>query len=184
MFPHAKLVDPAYLVTKSPISLFDGTATASITLTGTWPAGKTGRCKVTISVVGEHTSVTGTLTIDSETLTFTQAGTKVTSVNRTANPTVTSSGLDCHMHITVIDTGGQDIEAETLTAIDIKFTDEQKYYSQKIGDFITIPANCITDNTTCQIKDIIRYGGRDMQINAIHGKDHRLGLEQFRILEF
>jgi hypothetical protein len=182
-FPHAKLTDAAYLVTKAPASLFDGNATATFTL-GTWPVGKTGRLKVAVSSVTGHTDCAGSIVAGTETLTFTQAGTKTTTVNLTAKPVTTSSGLDCHVHITVIDTGGADIMAETLTAIDIKYKDETKYFSSAIGDFITRPAHCTTDETASQVGDIIRYGGIDHVIKAIHPTDDRHGLEIKRKLEF
>lgn len=183
MFPHMKLCDSAYLVTKAPTSLFDGTMVASPTI-GAWPTGITGRCKVTLSSVTGHTDCAGTITIGSETLTFTQASTKTTTVNLTAKPTVTSSGLDCHCHITVIDSGGADIQVETLTPIDIKWKDETEYYSQAIGGFVKRPAHCTTDETASRVGDIIRFGGADHVIKAIHVVDGRHGLEIKRKLEF
>jgi hypothetical protein len=179
----AKLPDSAYLVTKAPVGLFDGTATASMTL-GIWPSGRTGRMKATVSSVTGHTDCAGTLVLGTETLTFTQAGTKLTTVNLTVKPVASSANLDCHLHITVVDTGGADIMAETLTAIDINFADEQEYYSQAIGGFVKRPAQAITDNDTCLVGDIIRYNLVDYQIKAIHVKKNRLGLELFRIMQF
>ncbi|MFA7164591.1 MAG: hypothetical protein WC124_01925 [Desulfoplanes sp.] len=117
-------------------------------------------------------------------LTFIQAGTKTTTANLTAKPTVTSSGLDCHCHITVTDTGGADVLVETLTAIDIKFKDETEYYSQAIGYFVKRPAHCTTDETSSKVGDIIRYAGSDHVIKAIHPADGRHGLEIKRKLEF
>jgi hypothetical protein len=180
-FPHAKLCDPAYLVTKAAASIFDGTMIASPTI-GAWPTGITGRCKVTLSSVTSHTDCSGTITIGSETLTFTQAGTKQTTVSLTAKPTVTSSGLDCHC--TVIDSGGADVLAETLTALDIKWKDETKYFSSSIGGFVIRPAHCITDETASVVGDVIRYAGVDHVIKAIHPTDGRHGLEIKRKLEF
>jgi hypothetical protein len=182
-FPHAKLVDSAYLVTHAAASLFDGTMAASPTI-GAWPTGITGRCKVTLSSVSGHTDMAGTITIGSETLTFTQAGTKTTTVNLTAKPTVTSSGLDCHAHITVIDSGGADVQVETLTALDIKWKDETEYYSQAIGGFVKRPAHCTTDETSSQVGDVVRYAGIDHVIKAIHVIDDRHGIEIKRKLEF
>lgn len=182
-FPHAKLTDSASLVTKSAASLYDGTSSATFTLSA-WPSGKTGRLKITISSVTGHADCAGTITAGSETVTFTQAGTKQTTTNLTSNPVITSTGLDCHVHITVIDTGGADIMVETVTATDIKFRDEQEYYSQAIGAFVKRPAQCVTDETTSQINDIIRYNGVDYPIKAIHAKRDRLGIERRRVLQF
>jgi hypothetical protein len=182
-FPHAKLCDPAYLVTKALASIFDGTMIASPTIS-TWPTGITGRCKVTLSSVTGHVDVAGTITIGTETLTFTQAGTKTTTVNLTTKPTVTSSGLDCHCHITVINTGGADVQVETINAIDIKWKDETKYFSSSIGNFVIRPAHCTTDETASQVGDVVRYAGIDHPIKAIHTIDGRHGLEIKRKLEF
>ena len=146
----------AYLVTKAAVSLFDGTLTASPTI-GSWPSGVTGRCKVTISSVAGHIDCTGTITIGSETLTFTQAGTKQTTINLTAKPTVTSSGLDCHCHITVIDVGGADVVAETLTAIKIRFEPTSKMYMNTVGAWTQSQAYCMVVNSTIKINDIIRF---------------------------
>lgn len=182
-FPHAKLTDSASLVTKAAASLYDGTSSATFTLS-TWPSGRTGRLKITISSVTGHTDCAGSITAGSETVTFTQAGTKTTTTNLTAKPTTTSTGLDCHVHITVIDAGGADIMVETVTPIDIKFRDEQEYYNQAIGAFVKRPAQAITDETTSQINDVIRFNGRDYPIKAIHAKRDRLGIERRRVLQF
>ena len=152
----------AYLVTKAAVSLFDGTLTASPTI-GSWPTGITGRCKVIISSVTGHTDCAGTITIGSETLTFTQAGTKQTTVNLTAKPTVTSAGLDCHCHITVIDAAGADVASETLTAINtrIEAYNSGFYNSQGIW---TKTNSLILSTTELRIGDIVRKGTRDYRI--------------------
>lgn len=152
----------AYLVTKSAVSLFDGTLTASPTI-GSWPTGITGRCKVTISSVTGHTDCVGSITIGSETLTFAQAGTKQTTVSLAAKPTITSSGLDCHCHITVIDTGGADVVAETLTAINtrIEVYNSGFYNSQGVW---TKTNSLILSTTELQIGDIVRKGSRNYKI--------------------
>lgn len=181
-FPHAKLTDSASLVTKAAASLYDGTSSATFTL-GTWPSGKTGRLKITISSVAGHTDCAGSITVGSEIVTFTQAGTKTTTTNLTANPVITSTGLDCHCHLTVIDTGGADIMVETITPIDIKFRDEQEYYNQAIGAFVKRPAQCVTDETASRINDIIRFNGVDYPIKAIHPKKDRY-FERRRVLQF
>ena len=131
-----------------------------------------------------HTDCAGSIVAGSETVTFTQAGTKQTTTNLTSNPVITGTGLDCHVHITVIDTGGQDILVETVTPIDIKFRDEAEYYSQAIGAFVKRPAQAITDETTSQINDVIRFNGHDYPIKAIHAKRDRLGIERRRVLQF
>jgi hypothetical protein len=177
-FPHS-----AYLVTKAAVSLFDGTLTASPTI-GAWPTGITGRCKVTISSVVGHTDCVGTITIGSETLTFSQASTKQTTVNLTAKPTVTSSGLDCHCHTTVIDTGGADVIAETLTAIKIRFEPTSKMYMNATGAWTQSQASAMVVNSTIKINDIIRYNSVDYPVRQIEALNWLDGNELYRILYF
>jgi hypothetical protein len=92
--------------------------------------------------------------------------------------------MDCQLDITVLDSGLAPAMAETLTAIDISFTDEQEYYSQAIGGFVKRPAQAITDNDTCQVADVVRFNLIDYPIKAIHVKDDKMGIERFRILQF
>ena len=146
----------AYKVTKAAVSLFDGTLTASPTI-GTWPSGVTGRCKATLSSVTGHTDCAGTITIGSETLTFTQAATKITTVNLTAKPAVSSSGLDCHCHITVIDVGGADVIAETLTAINTRIESYQSGFYNAQGIWTKTDSMILSD-TSLSIGDTVRKG--------------------------
>jgi hypothetical protein len=183
VFPHAKLVDSAYLVTKSHHKLYDATSAATITLTGTLPT-VSFRCRITISSVTGHTDCLGHVLINAEDINFLVATTKTSTILLTALPTVTTTGLDCHILIEAINSGGADIMVETLTVIDIKFKDETEYYSQAIGGFVTRPAHCTTDETASQVHDIIRYGGNDYEIKAIHTIDDRHGQEIKRKLEF
>jgi hypothetical protein len=184
MFPHAKLCDPASLVTKAHHKLYDATSAATLTLTGTLPS-IAFRCKVTVSSVAGHTDVAGSVTVGSETaLAFTVAGSKTTTTNLTALPVVTTTNLDCHILIEAIDSGGAYIEDETLTTIDIKYKDETKYFSQAIGFFVVRPAHCTTDETASQVGDVVRYLGIDHVIKAIHVTDGMHGLEIKRKLEF
>jgi len=175
------LAQGAYKVTKTAVSLFDGTLTASPTI-GAWPSGITGRCKVTISSVTGHTDCAGTITIGSETLTFIQAGTKQTTISLTAKPVVTSSGLDCHCHITVIDTGGAPISSDTQTALDCRFQDTQKSFRLPSGEFSMSAAIAYTNDSSCVIGTLFSYGSYDYyiaQVSVMTGLD---GLEEGRKL--
>ena len=156
-FPHS-----AYLVTKAAVSLFDGTLTASPAI-GAWPSGITGRCKATVSSVAGHTDCAGSITIGSETLTFIQAGTKQTTISLTAKPVVTSSGLDCHCHITVIDTGGADVTAETLTTINTRIESYNSGFYNAQGVW-TKTNSLILSTTELQIGDIVRKGTKNYHI--------------------
>ena len=149
----------AYKVTKAAVSLFDGTLTAPPTI-GSWPTGVTGRCKVTLSSVSGHADCAGTITIGSETLTFTQASTKITTVNLSAKPTVSSSGLDCHCHITVIDAGGADVVTETLTAINTRIESYQSGFYNSQGVWTKTDSMIISD-TSLSIGDTVRKGSQN-----------------------
>ena len=152
----------AYRVTKSPVSLYDGTSSATFTL-GAWPSGKTGRLKITISSVTGHTDCAGSITAGSETVTFTQAGTKQTTTNLTSNPVITSTGLDCHVHITVIDTGGADLLTETLIAINTRIEAYNSGFYNSQGVW-TKTNSLILSTTELQISDIVRKGSRNYKI--------------------
>jgi hypothetical protein len=184
---HSKLSNSSYLVTKAAVSLYDGNAAATLTLTGTWPTGKTGRLKITISSVAGHTDCAGTMTVGSETLTFTQAATKLTTTSLTANPSVTTSGLDCYIHITVIDVAGQDIIAETLTSIDVSWNDTQKYIPDSSGGWTVITETyATTDNSSIVAGDVLRKtsAGTDYKVRAVKPINNFLGLEIKRKLIF
>jgi len=182
-FPHAKLTDPAYLVTKASHSLYNAASAATLTLTGALPS-VSFRCSVRLYTATGKTDCAGRVTVGSENLDFLVAGKKITATLLTALPIVTTTNLNCMVEILAIDSGGAPIVAETLTAIDIKYRDETKYFSSSIGDFVIRPAHCTTDETASQIGDVIRYAGVDHVIKAIHPTDDRHGLEIKRKLEF
>ena len=175
--------------TKAITKLYDAVPTASPISAASiaTPPAVTYRCRATVATSTTHTDCAGTLTIGSDTLTFTTSGqVKICTTNITAStkPSISYSGLDSKITIECIGTGGAPIMAETLTAIDIKFKDETEYYSQAIGGFVKRPAQCVTDETASCINDVIRYNGIDYPIKAIHAKRDRLGIERRRVLQF
>lgn len=182
-FPHAKLTDPAHLVTKAAHSLYNAASAATLTLTGTLPS-VSFRCSVRLYTATGKTDCAGRVTVGSENLDFLVAGKKTTTTLLTALPVVTTANLNCVIEIIALNSGGAEILTETLTAIDIKFRDEAEYYSQAIGGFVKRPAHCTTDETSSQVNDIIRFNGMDHPIKAIHTIDGRHGLEIKRKLEF
>lgn len=178
--------------TKTLTYLFDGTMTAAPTI-GAWPSGVTGRCKVTISSVVGHTDCVGTITIGSETLTFTQAGTKQTTVNLTAKPTVTSSGLDCHCHITVTDVGGADTWTTTETDLPCKIELKSKNVPSPQGGWTSIATTQMQARGTFAIGDMIKFdvdhpfvptSGIEHPIVSIAPKIGYMGKESIKILTF
>ena len=158
--------DDGFLVTKAAVYLFDGTLTASPTI-GSWPSGVTGRCKVTLSSVTGHADCAGTITIGSETLTFAQAATKITTTNLTAKPAVSSVGLDCHCHITVIDAGGAPVEAETATATKIQFENTSSGFFTPEGVWKVYSGSYALCKDAAAVDDILRYNSIDMPIKKV-----------------
>lgn len=183
MFPHAKLTDPAHLVTKAAHSLYNAASAATLTLTGTLPS-VAFRCSVRLYTATGKTDCAGRVTVGSENLDFLAASKKTTTTLLTALPVVTTANLNCMIEIIALNSGGAEILTETLTAIDVKFRDEAEYYSQAIGGFVKRPAQCVTDETVSQVNDVIRYNGVDYPIKAIHAKRDRLGIERRRVLQF
>jgi hypothetical protein len=176
----------AYLVTEAAASLLDGNITAgTVTLTGTWPAGYTGRLKIIISSVSGHTDCAGSLLIGgTETVTFTAAGTKITTTNLTANPAVVCTGLDCHCHITVITTGGADIMAETLTLLKVRHEPEYVTIRNPDGSYTTYNGYCMVVNSTIGNGDKIRINSTDYHVKRIEPQSNLKGTEIYRIVYF
>lgn len=178
-FPH-----DAYLVTYDNHILYSGTPTASpITLTGSAPS-TAFRCRVKITSVTGHTDCVGSITIGSETIDFTAAGTKTTTVSISALPTVTYSGLDCHILIEAISTGGQVIRDETETAIKIRFEPTSKAFQDAQGAWTQSQAYAMVVNNTITHDDIIRYNSVDYKVKQIEAFNWLDGTEIYRILYF
>lgn len=178
--------------TKAVASIFDGTMVASPTI-GSWPTGITGRCKVTTSSVSGHTDCAGTITIGTETLTFTQAGTKTTTVNLTAKPAVSSANIDCHCHITVIDTGGADVLTTTETDLPCKIEIKSKNVPSPQGGWTSIASTEMQARGTFSEGEIIKFdidnpfvatNGKEYPVISIKPKVGYMGKETIKILTF
>ncbi len=182
--------------TKAVASIFDGTMVASPTI-GAWPTGTTGRCKVTLSSVTGHTDCVGSITIGSETLTF-SAGltppiTKQTTTNLTAKPTVSSTGLDCHAHITVIDTGGADVYTTTETDLPCKIEIKSKNIPSPQGGWTSIQSTEMQARGTFAEGETIKFdidnpfsttNGTEYKVAAIKPKVGYMGKESIKVLTF
>jgi hypothetical protein len=168
------LNDTATLAVFSLWELYNGTPTASPLTIETPPTGSF-RCKVTLSSVAGHTDCTGTVTVGSEILTFTAAGTKTTTVTLTAKPVVVYANIDCHIHITAIDTSGADILKETDTTIAVDWDTSTTYYENAQGTFTRSDSNCATDNMTAKVGDSIIHSGKTYSIKNIKDGEKTLG---------
>ena len=176
----------AYLVAEATTSLLDGNIVAgSVTLTGAWPVGYTGRLKIVISSVSGHADCAGSLLIGgTETVTFTAAGTKITTTSLTANPSVVCTGLDCHCHITVITTGGADIMAETSTSLKVRHEPDYVTIRNPEGSFTTYNGYCMVVNSTICNGDKIRVNSIDYHVKRIEPQTNLAGTEIYRIVYF
>lgn len=189
---YSKLVDTAYLVTRSPKSLYNALSAATLVITATAPTTNF-KLSITASAVTGHTDCSGTVTINgTETLTFTAAATKKTTYTLTSLPTITTAGLDCNLSITCLDTLGAPINTETFTAIACLWIDASVAL-QGPGGLWTNPKDTMkTDEALVDVGSVIKFdkANRDDPTN---GKEYtvlkvkpamRRGLEDFRTVEF
>lgn len=177
-FPHT-----AYLVTKASHELYAGVTSATLTLTGSLPS-VSFRVAVTLSSVTGHPDCTGSVSVGSETLTFTSAGKKTTTTALSALPTITTSGLDCDILIEAITTGGAPVFVETLTTLKIRFEPTTKAFVNAVGIWTQSSAYCMVVNSTIQIGDVIRYNSADYPVRQIEALNWLDGTEIYRILYF
>ena len=158
-----------YRVQVNNWELYDDIAAASLTLTGNTPT-VTYRLRVTTSSVTGHTNCAGTLTVNgSESLTFTQAATKVTTTHLAADvlPTVTTSGLDCNVLIEVLDVGGAILREETAKEIKCRFQDTQKSFRDAQGNWSLSSAIAYVNEPELVIGTKLSYDGYDYDIAQV-----------------
>jgi hypothetical protein len=158
-------------------TLFDGTTSASITLTGNKPS-VTFKCSITLSPVTGHTDCVGDVYINSEKISFLQATTKTTTTNLTALPTITTSNLDCHIKITCIDTGNAPIQDENLTSIAIRLEKYDSGYYDSTGLWKKTDTQ-ILSQTLLSIGDKVRYGTTDYTIRKVEDNPDLGGITEF-----
>lgn len=152
----------AYRVTKGNHVLYSGLTAATLVLTGSLPS-ISFRVAVTLSSVTDHADCAGSVVIGSETLTFTAAGKKTSTVSLSALPVITTSNLDCNILVEAITTGGAPILSETLTAIKIRLEGAQSGFYNAQGVW-TKTDYIIFCKTSMDIGDIVRYGTTDYKI--------------------
>ena len=158
----------AYLVAKATKTLYNAVPASSpisSTLISTPPT-VAYRCKVTLAASTTHTDCAGSITIGSDTLTFSAAATKICTTTITANtkPAISYSSLDCNILIECLDVGGQPIQGETLTAINIRLEPRQSSVPQANGTFIKVTDTAIYSETALVVGDIIRVNSTDYSI--------------------
>jgi len=173
----------AYKVTKTPWTLYDAAGSGVLTLTKAWPVGITGRVAVTVSAVEGHVDCTGAVVVAGESKNFSAPGQRLTyTTYLSALPAISTSGLDCHVLVEVITTGGQPYYEETLTAITCRWTPTQKSFRNSLGEWETSDAEVLTTSTTCNATDILRYEGMDYVIRQVNPYSKLSGREFLRRL--
>jgi hypothetical protein len=140
------------------------------------------KCAATVSAVTGHTDVTGSLTIGSETISFSAATRKTFTTLLTALPVVSASGLDCNILIEALTSGGANIQKETLTSILIGFKATQKTYLDSAGNFTLCSAQAKTVDTLCVAGTILRVDGIDYTVVQVEPKNKPSGREYMRKL--
>lgn len=172
----------AFKVARANWSLYDDEpATSPITLSNVAPSGSF-KCRVKLSSVTGHTDLVGHVYINAEDLNFISGvTTKQSTILLTSLPTVAYSGLDCHILIECIDSGGAVIPHETATEIMCRFQEAQKSFRLPTGEFTTSQAIAyVTEDMN--IGDKISYESYDYniaQVSIMTGLD---GVEEGRKL--
>lgn len=161
-----KFPEDAYIITYANHELYDGLSAATLTLTGSLPSVPF-RVAVTISSVTGHADVAGSVVVGSETLTFAAAGKKTTTTVLSALPTITTSGLDCHILIEAITTGGAPIQAETAAATKIQFENTSSGYFNSQGQWTVYSGSYAMCRDAAAVGDKLRYGGSDLPIKKV-----------------
>lgn len=159
----------AYLVEESVKELYDGVpASRPLTISATPPTVNY-RCQVTLSAVTGHTDCAGSITVGSDTLTFSAAGKKIctTTITASTKPAVTFTGLDCNILIECIDVGGQPIYSESLTAINVRLEPHQSSLQQPNGTYTKITDTAIYSTTALAVGDTIRINSTDYTLKQV-----------------
>jgi hypothetical protein len=160
------LAPGACRVTKGPVTLYSGISSGTLTLTGTWPVNGS-KLAIVASAITGHTDCAGTVTVNSEVITFTQAGRKTSTVSLTAKPTIVTASLDCNLIITVLDSGLAPVLAETLAAINTRIEPHQSGHSDAQGVWTTIQDTQIFSDSLLVVDDVVRKDAKDYHIKQV-----------------
>jgi hypothetical protein len=158
----AYLKDTAEKKTNVLWVFYDALNTATLTLIKGAPA-VTFKVKIQASASGAHTDCAGTVTVNAEVITFTQAATKTTTTNLTVLPTITTANLDCNLKIWAIDTGNADIYEAVYTAFACRWEAVSKAFVQSTGTWTQSAAKVVA-KTVYAIGDYLRKYGTTTEI--------------------
>jgi hypothetical protein len=171
-----------YRVVRENWELYDALSAATLTLTGTLPT-VSFKCAITVTSATGHTDCAGTVTVGSETKTFTTSGQRLTTTNLlTALPVVTTSGLDCNILIEALNSGGANIIDEYQVEIDCRFQNTQKSFMNSTGQWTQSQAIAYVTNSDFSIGDTFSIDDYDYTISQISAHVDLDGDEEFRKL--
>jgi hypothetical protein len=179
-------------VTRAPVVLFNGTSTSTLTLIAAWPTSGSKLSIVASSVTG-HADCAGHVIINSEDIEFKQAGTKISTTALTALPTITTTGLDCHLVITVLNSGGASVQTDTEIDLPCKIEVRSKSIPSPEGGWTSIASTQMQARGIFEVGDNIKFdidypfdptNGTIRPIAAWRPKATYAGKESIKILEF
>lgn len=166
-------------------------------VTATLKTGDTGAGVVTALTPHAHFTlgldVAGTITVGSDVLTFTAAGTKLTSTNLTSLPVITTGNLDCYILITALDSGGNPIQTSTETDLPCTIKLISRGVQASDGTWASVKSTEIRARGSFDVGDIIKFDIHNF-FDPTDGIEHPvtnwrpdkglMGRENIKILEF
>lgn len=170
---------PASRIDLTNWRIFSGLPSALPTLNGDGLPAVAFKCAVTLSSVTGHTDVAGSVTVGGETLTFTVAARKTTTVSLSALPAISTTGLDCNVLVEAITIGGANILHESTTAILVRFRKAQKEYADAMGEKARSEAIADTTDLTFESEDVLRFNGDDYEVKATESFPDGVGGNQY-----
>lgn len=179
-------------VTKTAVTIYSGNSAATLTLTGTWPTNGS-KLKIVASSVTGHADCVGTVTVNAEVITFAQAATKTTTNGLTALPVITTSGLDCYLTITALDSGLAPIYTSVETDLPCTIKLVNRGVQTANGTWTSVKSTELRARGTFAVGDIIKFditnffsptNGIERPILAWRPDKGLMGRENIKILEF
>ena len=179
----------AHIVASAVHELYDAVPTSSPVSSSaiSTPPTVSYRCRAKVTTSTTHTDCAGTLTIGSDTLTFTAADQiKIctTTITASTKPAISYSGLDCNILIECLDVGGSPIMSETTTSIKVRHEPELVTVRDPAGNFTTYNGYVMVRNSTIDLSDKIRINSTDYSPKRIEPQYWLDGTEAYRIVYF
>lgn len=166
-----KLKHLAKKVTKAAVTFYSGLSFATLTLIGTWPTNGS-KLQIVASATTGHADCAGRVTINgTENIDFLVAGTKNSTNLLTSRPTITTSGLDCNLLVSCLDSGSQPIYTSTETDLPCRIWLKRKTAQQANGVWTTI------QETLLWVRDLTIIPNDRIKFDLTDKKDPTYGIE-------